>query len=329
MALQERTVRYQFAGGIERKMGEQSVPTTRLLALEDAVFTKAVSLTKRDGYESLGKAVLGTATPYSLERGLAARGDEVVMFTEGESLSFVEGAAAWSTIPDGVMSLRQTDRALVKTISNQTSPDYAEVSGIALVAWDDSRGGVWYAVMEADGGRVTIAPTQASASGTRPRCVRAGGNLVLLWADSCGLLKSLCVTPAAPHVAGTTQTVVNDLVVALPNFDAVYSPDSGDGLLGAGLAWNAVTGIRVGWLTPYGVLGTLGLGWPSPATLTPVAAVTAGPVITSRSTGGLWPVAWALRCSPLPAAKIKKTSGWRRLCKRVSARLRAARSRPS
>lgn len=296
MALREQTTRYQFAGGIERKMGEQSVPTTRLLALEDAVFTKAVSLTKRDGYESLGQAVLGSPTPYTLERGLAARGDEVVMFTEGSSLSFIEGAGAWSTVPDGVMSLRQTDRALVKTISNQTSPDYAEASGIALVAWEDSRGGVYYAVMEADGGRVTIAPTQASSTGTRPRCVRAGDSLVLLWADAGGLLKSLAVVPSAPHSAGAVQTVVNDLVVALPNFDAVYSPDDGSGLLGAGLVWNAVSGIRVGWVTPWGALGTLGLGWPSAATIATAATVTAGPVIDAglfSVTFLRWAVAWA------------------------------------
>lgn len=293
MGLRETTTRYQFSGGIERKMGEQSVPTTRLLALEDAVFTKAVSLTKRDGYESLGKAVLGSATPYSLERGLGARGNEVVLFIEGSSLSYVEGSSAWSSIPDGVMSIRQSDRSLVKTISNQTAIDYAAVGGISLVAWEDSRGGVYYAVQETDGGRVTIKPTQASSTGTRPRCVRAGGNLVLLWADAGGLLKSLSVTTDTPNVASATQTILNDLVPALPNFDAVYSPDAGGGMLGAGLAWNAVSGIRIGWLTPRGALGTLGAGWSSPVTWATTAAVTAGPTIDATPNGAYWPVAWA------------------------------------
>ena len=291
MALPERHARYQFAGGIERKMGEQSVPTTRLLALENAVFTKAVSLTKRDGYESLGTAVLGSATAYSLTRGLGARGDEVVLFTEGSSLSYVEAASSWSTIPDGVMSIRQTDRALIKTVSNQTACDYAVSNGIALVCWEDSRGGVYYAVTEAGGGRVTIPPTQAAATASRPRAVRSGDMLVLLWANTGGQLFSLTVDPLRPHVATTAQQVIDDLVVALPNFDAVYS-DGTSGAEAAGLTWSSKTGVRVAWLTPGGLIGTSGTGWAPPLTLAS-GAVSAGPVIDAYANGKEWVLAWA------------------------------------
>ena len=121
MALRENTTRVQFAGGIETKMGEQSIPTTRLIALEDAVFTRAASLAKRSGYESLGKSVLGSPTPYSLERGLAARGPELVLFTEDSSLSYVEGAGAWSEIGDGVM--------FVARRPHQQRYDFAERGG--------------------------------------------------------------------------------------------------------------------------------------------------------------------------------------------------------
>ena len=289
MALREATTRIQFSGGIERKMGEQSVPTTRLLALEDAVFTKAVSLSKRDGYESLGKAVLGSPTEYTLPRGLAARGSEVVLFTEGSSLSYIEGAGQWSEIGDGVMSIRQSDRALVKTISNQSSIDYATSSGIALVCWEDSRGGVYYAVQEADGGRVTIPPTQADALGGRPRAVRSGDNLVLLWSTAGGTLLSIMVDPARPHTKTAIQPVIDDLVTTLPNFDACYAPDQA----GAALTWNALTGIRTAWLTPAGLLGTEVTGWPSPGTAYPNATVTAGPVLDVYAIGKEWMLAWA------------------------------------
>ena len=179
---QEMAYPVKFAGGVSTKEDPKAVPTARLLTLENAVFTRAVSLSKRYGYTSLGLSVLGSATPYALPRGLAARGDELVLFTEAAAYSYVEGAGAWSQIADGMMSIRQSDRALVKTVSSQTGCDYASCDGVAIVAWNDSRGGVWFAVTETNGERVTIPPTQASASGTNPRCVRSGDRLLILWA---------------------------------------------------------------------------------------------------------------------------------------------------
>ena len=298
MALRQTTTRIQFSGGIERKMGSQSVPTTRLLALEDAVFTKAVSLSKRSGYESLGQAVLGSATPYSLERGLAARGPELVLFAEGTSYSYIEGAGQWSEVPDGVMSIRQSDRALVKTISNQTSVDYATSNGIALVGWEDSRGGVYFAVQEIDGGRVTIPSTQADPHGSRPRCVRSGDNLILLWADAGGQMFSRVVDPANPHRSSGPNLVADDLVVGLPNFDAVYPPLGTQA--GAALVWNAkgagagFGAVRVAWLTPGGVIGTVGAGWPTPLTIAITGDLTAGPVIDAYPNGKDWALAWGV-----------------------------------
>jgi len=295
MALRQTTTRIQFAGGIERKMGSQSVPTTRLLALEDAVFTKAVSLSKRNGYESLGQAVLGSATPYDLERGLAARGSELVLFAEGTSYSYVEGASAWSEVADGVMSIRQSDRSLVKTISNQSSCDYADYNGIALVGWEDSRGGVYYAVMEADGGRVTIPSTLADVYGARPRCVVAGGKLVLLWANAGGQMFSIVVDPARPHTAAAVQLVADDLVVALPNFDAVTTSQGA-----AALVWNAkgsgagFGAVRCAWLTPGGLIGSGVNGWATPLTIITSGDPVAGPVIDAYPNGKDWAVAFGV-----------------------------------
>lgn len=300
MALRETTYRVVFAGGVESKADSKSVPTTRLLKLRNAIFAKAVSLTKRAGYTSLGTTVLGSASPYGNTRGLAARGDDLVLFTEGSSYSYVEGAAAWSQIPDGIQSVDQSDEALVKTISNQTGCDYATVSGVALVCWDDSRGGVYYAVTESGGGRVIVAPTQASATGTRPRAVRSASKLLLLWAEAAlGQIQVIVVDPAAPHAPSTAAVLTDGLVTTLPNFDAVYVPqdaDSATGLEGAAIAWNAVDGIHVGWLTPSGVIGTVGVGFNSPVTITPAAAVAAGPAICAADDWGTstyWGVTWA------------------------------------
>lgn len=298
MALRDVKIPIRFAGGLSTKADPKSVPTTHLLGLENARFTKAVSLEKRLGHTSLGTAVLGAPTGYSKHRGLAARGSELVLFTEGSSYSYVEGAAQWSQIPDGVMSVRQTDEPLVKTISNQTACDFASCNGIAIVCWEDSRGGVYYAVTEATGERVIVSPREASSTGAMPRAVRCGDRLHLLWSEAAlGQIKIIVVDPTSPHAPTAASVLVDGLVTTLANFDAAYvDEDSEWERAAACITWNATDGIRIAWLDPSGVIGSPGTGWNGALTIAPAAAVTAGPVIApSRgvSASNVWAVSWA------------------------------------
>ena len=299
MALTEVAVKIAFQGGLETKMSPQSVPTVRLLALENAIFTRAVSLSKRYGYTSLGLAIIGSVVPYALPRGLAARGDEVVLFTEAAPYSYVEGAAQWSEVADGCQSIRQTDRALVKTTSSQTGCDYAACNGVALTAWLDSRGGVWFSLGETGDGRITLPPTQASATGTNARAVRVGDKLALLWAEAAlGQVRIIVFDPAAPNTFNAVQyprVIVDDLIVAVPNFDACYVAEvvgSNEGA--AAFTWNATAGVKTSWLTAAGLLGSSGIGWAGPVTNTPTAPLVTGPVIAVDSVLSYrWGVVWA------------------------------------
>lgn len=284
MPLSEQRLALSFAGGIETKMDPKAVPTARLLALENAIFSRAVSLVKRFGYSSLGLSVLGAVEPYDHPRGMGVRGDELVLFTDDSSYSYVEGAAAWDEI-GGVASVMQSDRTLCKTISAQTGGDYAAVNGIGLAAWEDSRGGVYFAVVEDNEGRITVSPTQASATGTRPRCVRCGDRLALLWAEAAlGHVSVIMIDPAQPHTYDTTQfprVLVDDLVTAAPNYDAAFVGDQHAlSRAAAAICWNGLAGVRIGWLDPSGVIGSPVTGWPTALTIvSPVTPVTVGPTM--------------------------------------------------
>lgn len=311
MALREGAIALRFAGGIDSKTDRLAVPTTKLLTLENAVFTKAASLSKRYGYTALttlalpqptdpalGLASLGPATAYEDPRGIAARGDELVLVTDDTSYSYVDGAGAWDEI-GGVASVFQSDRVLVKTNSAQTIGDYAAVSGVGIAAWEDSRGGVYWSCVEDNEGRVLFGPEQASSTGSRPRCVRCGAKLILLWAEaSLGQIKCIVVDPSAPNAydkVAFPRIIVSDLVTTVPNFDAVFTNDENSGgLAAAAITWNATGGVRVGWLDPSGVIGSPVTGWPSPATRVPATAVVAGPVLCALPTiSSMWYLAWS------------------------------------
>jgi hypothetical protein len=298
VALRDVKIPISFQGGISTKESPQTTSTTKLLGLDNGRFSKMLSISKRTGHTALSQSVLGSTDPYNNVRGLAARDTELVLFTEGTSYSYVEGASAWSLIPDGVMSVRQSDDTLVKTISSQTACDFAACDGVAIVCWEDSRGGVYYAVTETAGERVIVSPRQASSTGAMPRAVRCGDRLHLLWSEAAlGQIKIIAVDPTTPHSPTAAAVLVDGLVTTLANFDAAYvDEENGWERAAACITWNATDGVHVAWLDPSGVIGSPGTGWNGAYTFTPAAVVTAGPVISpSRgfAESEIWSVAWA------------------------------------
>lgn len=298
MALQKGQIALRFQGGVDLKSDSKTVAATKLLGLENGTFVRGTSIAKRHGYSALSTAVLGSAEPYIDARGLAARGSELLLLTEQRCYSYVDGAAQWSDA-GVVQSVAQSDRAIAKAPAVQTMGDYAACSGVGVAAWEDSRGGVYWCVVEDDQGHIIRAVAQASSTGSRPRCVRVGDKLAVIWAEAAlGQLKLILVDPTAPHTYDTTQfprTIVVDVVTTQPGFDAAYV---GNVVVLAGnaacICWNSTLGVYVGWLDPSGVIGSPVTGWPSPLLILPGASVTCGPTIAAAPwIQDQWGVAWA------------------------------------
>lgn len=253
-ALREQVQRFRFSGGIETKADPKTVPATQLLALENGVFSKAGTIKKRNGYESL------VTIPGA--RRLAVRDNaELLAFTVSRSVSLQAGADQVSDAGP-VYSAIGKDRPLVRTGTQQTSPDHATLRGVTVAAWEDSRGGVWWSTMDETTSRVLAAPTQADPAGQTPRCVPCGTNLHIYYAvPAQRRIMVLVVDPANPAAAVVPQILVSDLDTASPAFDAApthrrRSP--------AAIAWleNSTTSIRVGYVDQSGVLGNSVTGQP-------------------------------------------------------------------
>lgn len=315
MELRQTQTAIRFVGGVETKADPKTVPPVRLLGLENGIFTKALSIAKRHGYDALSTAVLGSVDPIENTRGLAARAGELVLFGDDRAYSYVDGAAAWDDA-GAVQSVVASERTLVDSPAAQIAPDYAAAGGIGLCAWWDSRGGVWFALVEDDGGRITYPPTQASSTGTRPRAVRCGDKLALLWAEkTLGQLKVIMFDPAEPHAYDSTSfpaVLTTDLSTTTPTFDAAYVPASPTSA--AALTWNSTAGIRVAWLDPTGVLGSPGNGgWPTAITLAGSTGMTYGPAIAVRPTSATsWQLAFG-NASTVYAPRILSSSSLTRI----------------
>lgn len=262
MALAKQRVAFRFAGGIDTEPDEKAVPATKLLGLENGVFTKAISVVKRNGYEARARAISGSASLLTGARRLAKRGDELLAFTNNRCYSNQTDADEW-TDAGAVICAIGADKPAVRTGTQQTMPDHATNGGLTAFAWEDSRGGVWWAAVNAKTGRVCRGPEQLDAAGERPRCVAVGDAVHVYWARPANRrIYVVVVNPSNPVAAVVQQIVIEDLSTANPVYDAVPTNRTGSPAL---IVWaeHATTNVRIGYVNSGGQLGSPANGHPS------------------------------------------------------------------
>ena len=270
MPLQKTPLAIQFAAGVDTKTDAKQIAVTKLIDLQNAVFLKNGTLSKRNGYRALGRLVDETGVPFGDPQGLAARGDELILFAGGSSYSYRPTSDSWQTIGP-VQSIVASANPTARTGTDQTCPDVAVSNGVEVAAWQDNLGGVWYSVLEQLSQRVLLAPTQLDDDGSQPRCVAVGTVLHVIWISG-GNLWGAIVNPSTPITVPTPQVIVNGFsgcYDVCPTFAQFYT--AGPALL----AWSSPStgGYQVGYVHPSGVLGSPVLGLPSPGVV-----VTANPV---------------------------------------------------
>lgn len=262
MGLQEQHIAFKFTGGIETKMDSKAVPPARLLGLENGVFHRANSIKKRNGYSATARAIDGSVSLIENARRLAARGDELLLLTNNRCYSKQSGADQW-TDAGALIAPTGFDRPAVHTGSSQTVPDHATLNGVRVYAWEDSRGGVWWTVVDAVSGAVHRAPEQADASAISPRCVAVGAALHIYYAvPTQSTVMVIVVNPSTPTATVAPTILVSDLDATNSVYDACATTRTGTPAL---MVWyeHATTNFRVGYVDAAGVLGSPASGYPS------------------------------------------------------------------
>ncbi len=285
MALTETQTVVRFRGGVETKEDSKGVLPTELLVLENAVFDKVCTTVKRYGYEDLGVDLMGSDEMLPAVRALGKRGDELLAFTADEVYSHVADADRWIAAGD-LRSVITSSTPVAKTGTNQTLAECCINDGVALYAWEDSAGGVWYALLDDETGRVLVAPTQVHADATRPRCVALGSYLFLVTARATPReLRLLRFSHDEPTATPIESTIVTDLSPTAPSYDLTTHGDD------AVFAWVRDTGeLGLGYLHESGVIGGSGQSLPVPIT---VAATTATVVAVCTDDATNVVIAWA------------------------------------
>lgn len=298
MTINKAPLPIQFAGGVDTRTDSKQVVTAKLLDLQNAVFTKQATISKRNGYRALSTQIQANGGNIANARGLGERDGEVLLFTDKHCYSYRPSADLWSDSGEVAATIATTP-PIARTGTAQTQPDVADRHGVRVIAWEDSRGGVWCSVIEIETGRILQGQIQLDAAvlARSPRCLPVDDVLHVLWTrEDLGSIQIAVINPATPTASPLAATLTSDLG-SPPTYDAESARlAAGFVPVGGGkpgiVAWNqAGGGWRVGYIHGSGVLGSPLTGLPGvvtyPDAVTGPMAITADWVIQGWVT-----VAW-------------------------------------
>lgn len=279
MTLRPAKIALPFQGGLSTDQDRKQVPAVKLLDLQNAVFTQETTLIKRTGYRALGQQIEAGGGLYSGAVALGRRDDELLLYTTGGTYSY-RPLADNMALTGNPLSITAAERPIAKTGTEQSSCDAGGQNNVTVAAWVDSRGGLWWEVVEESTGRVLRAPAQLAAVGTQPRVVPAGAvNVHIYFADHAAHTIYIAVIDTTnPTAAVTPAQLTTDLTTSNVGYDVCTTTLSvalggSTPLAPPAIVWATDGGaIRLGYVDPTGVIGSAATNLPpavAAATFTP------------------------------------------------------------
>lgn len=212
MALQKQIIPVSFAQGLDTKTDPKQVIAGKMLLLQNCVFINPLRYTKRNGYDRLGRAgTVGSALTSYLDECLAFDGLTVRSLSQSIG-SFIDKGQAISV-----------EVGMTPVISNgytQSSMDGCYHSyGIKAFAWEDSRGGMRYSVLDSTTSQVMVADQVLAATGVRPKVFALGNFVVFVYFDGTNLAyKRFAVND--PTTLSSAVDLATDVDATDPYYDA-------------------------------------------------------------------------------------------------------------
>jgi hypothetical protein len=252
--LERQNIPVSLAGGLDTKTDEKLVLPGRLTLLENGVFTKGGSVQKRNGYLNLGTSVLGGGTLPTLQ-ALSNKDNELCGFgSDGNLYTFAQGQSAW--VNKGYASgIKVTRNPITRNTAQQSRCDSARLLGVAVYAWEDTRGGIRATVVDTATGSQLQSDVSISSSGTHPKVVVAGQSILVLYCETTNL-KCRVLSPLSPTTFAAATTVANDMN-ASPVYDVTPMG------LNAICCYRATASGKLLYITQDGVAGTTAVGLPN------------------------------------------------------------------
>lgn len=276
------TVPVPLDSSVDTITDEHSIGPASLVDVENGVYNKRGILEKRPGYDLLRAEDFDEDSIQTAE-ALLTRDDELLLASGAKLYSRGTAADAWHE-KGPFYGCRITTEKLSQDGNNQTAADYAEVGGIGVYAWEDSRGGVYCSVVDSDTGAFLVDENEIDASAEMPRVVTVGSVIHVYYAVSTNI-KVVIISPSDPSDLTGIVTVVSDSN-ATHRYDVIQG--NTDGTV-AFMAYQPTTAgdIKFTYVEQNGAVGD-GSPYPVPESVTYAATIEAVSVARSPVNGDLF-----------------------------------------
>lgn len=236
-----RNIPVEF-GGLDTKSAPSKVIPGKLLSLQNGTFVSPGQIRKRNGYTALTQSIIGSGGSISGGSGLASYNSELLLFGGGSMYSYSPTAGGWS-IRGNFQSVNVTSNSIVRNTYAQTAADMGQSGNLQLLAWEDSRGGIRYSIVDTVTGTNLVRDSQMDASCQQPKVLVFGSAFVVLMVNGgTGALGYYYISTATPTSISSFQTISNAVSTSAPNYDACVM---GGVLYGAFNTGTAVTAFSV------------------------------------------------------------------------------------
>lgn len=266
MPLQKALVPIDLSGSLDTKTDEKLVLSSKLVELENAVFTKGKSVEKRFGYSALGTELVDGSTLPTGE-ALTSLEDELLVFGSNKLYSYASGLTKWVD-RGGFRSVDATSTDLIRNENQQSAVDCALSENIIVYAWEDTSGGVRCSVLDSDNGVVVLEDALVDNNGRSPRVVSQGKNITIFYADTDTGVEKLAarqINVEQPTSLGSIVTIASDINTTSFLFDVVKYDTTIDSCIMA-YADTSNT-VKVCYIDSNGSKGSLSTGFPDQITI--------------------------------------------------------------
>ena len=254
MPLQEQILPLDFGQGVETKTDRKLVVPGKMLRLENAVFTTAKRISKRNGY-----AKLGTTTAPKMVHDYNG---ELISADQGRLLSYSDAESNW--VDRGAYVSTDITRSSVDQNNIDSGVvDCAVLGKYALYSWSTATNTIlgvfptiFGSVVDLETGTVLAGPQKLNTTATAPevKCVNLGGvNLAVYYLDNIGtvVFRLIDFTSGVPSF-GVEQSLATLEPDPITNIFDIRGTATGAVI--AGRVIGGTTGIQICILNNVGIV---------------------------------------------------------------------------
>lgn len=170
MPLQSIVQSVPLFGGIDTKVDPKYLAAGKQLMAQNVRYFNVNSAQKRFGQTALPQTIGVTGEQIQSGKALGTFNNELLLFDGTRLFSYAQSANTW-VAKRNLTEVLIDASPVIRSAGSVSGIASAIVSTIEIYAWEDSRGGVYYAVRDPQSGTFTIPSTQLDAAGYSPQIV--------------------------------------------------------------------------------------------------------------------------------------------------------------